>query len=437
MDDDYFREFGIVQVYITEYLQNIYKNIFYNNYCLEEYKKKNVSSLFVGIMNEYDVNIINEHCGDIYLLLNDSDIEYINANNYINNLKENELIQYIYVVSDYYNNVLNNIKKKIIKINNSWINNSWINFPIMTILSFCECFKFMNKIIQLFLEELGWIVNIVEKKNTDLKKILEINKIFKNNYYLIFCPFQIQTYFYDETNNYIIYQFEQYNSDMLSVHYEKMFKDGSIKKCNDNARLLIDYTKINTKKIKDLMGYEPYYLPTPIKYNKIDIDETEKIYDIVFIGSINQRRKNILNNLKKKYKICIPKTFIYEEELYNLYKKTKLLLNIHYFSNPILERPRINEALLSGIRIISEKPCIDDIDVCDDYKDVVDFIEIIEKNDTTELEKCIIKVLDELKNEKICEKRNVLLNQTVQKLESEFKNRLYDIFNINKFIQNY
>lgn len=63
MEYDYFREFGIKQVYISDYLANIHKDIFYNEYQLLKYKNNDKSTLFVGIRDEYDVKIIKNHKG--------------------------------------------------------------------------------------------------------------------------------------------------------------------------------------------------------------------------------------------------------------------------------------------------------------------------------------------------------------------------------------
>jgi hypothetical protein len=55
-------------------------------------------------------------------------------------------------------------------------------------------------------------------------------------------------------------------------------------------------------------------------------------------------------------------------------------LNIHYYENAILERVRLNEMMEYGIKIISEKPCKEDMDICKNYKSI-HFIEIINHYD--------------------------------------------------------
>ncbi len=77
MDPDYFQEFGIKQVYVSKYLEQIHKNIFYDEYNLFEYKNKNLSTLFVGIKDKNDIDVLYNHEKNIYLLLNESDFEII------------------------------------------------------------------------------------------------------------------------------------------------------------------------------------------------------------------------------------------------------------------------------------------------------------------------------------------------------------------------
>jgi hypothetical protein len=119
-------------------------------------------------------------------------------------------------------------------------------------------------------------------------------------------------------------------------------------------------------------------------------NETSYEYDIMFVGSINEKRQNILNKLKEKYKVLIIQN-IYGNELKTWCNKSNICLNIHYYENAILERVRLNEMMEYGIKIISEKPCNDDIDICKKY-DSIHFIEIIENLNLDKLIDTIEKV---------------------------------------------
>jgi hypothetical protein len=447
MDYDYFREYGIKQVYISDYLKDIHKNIFYDDYNLLKYQNKDISTLFVGIRNDNDINKINNHKNNIYLLLNESDVEFSVINSLLKkkdkkhkkSQKINDIEQIINIDKikkvffsfncdkSIFENV--NIEKKI-----EIIGTPEFNSHIMTIIISAKCYLYMNKIMLNNLTKIGWVVNFCDN---NLEKISEIYKNYPNHFFIINCPFLIPDQFYNK-KNYIIYQFEQYNADTLSIHYKEMAENGALEKCYENAFLALDYTKVNILKIKKILGYEPKYLPPPIKYNKI-IYNKEKKYDIIFIGGIgtNKRRKAILNKIKEKYSLYIPPKYIFQDDLLDILKKSKILLNIHFFDNPILERLRLNECMTSGIRIISEKPYVDDMEICHKYKDVVDFIEIIDNEtyDTTELEKCIDGILVELENNELCNKREKILENTIIKLENEFTEKLNEIFDVSNFIE--
>ena len=60
--------------------------------------------------------------------------------------------------------------------------------------------------------------------------------------------------------------------------------------------------------------------------------------------------------------------------------KGKVLLNIHYYDNAILERVRLNEIIPIGIPIVIEKPNIRDMSITSLYKDNVYFIDLIQEN---------------------------------------------------------
>lgn len=217
-------------------------------------------------------------------------MENVVINHIEKKLKENKNLKNIFVTFECENLIYNNdfLKNTIILIDNFKI-----NIPIISIVPSVKCFNFISKNLFYNLKNCGWIVNIIENKN--LLDILEIYKYYTNHYFIFLRPFSIPEQFFELRNKYIIYQFEQYNTELiLSEHYKKMIGNEFFKKCFDNAKLLFDYAQINIKNIKNIFGYELIYLPPLIKsYNTIDYNK-QKIYDLIFIGAMNNRRKNIL-----------------------------------------------------------------------------------------------------------------------------------------------
>jgi len=136
-------------------------------------------------------------------------------------------------------------------------------------------------------------------------------------------------------------------------------------------------------------------------YNDNDNDnDNDKTVDFSFCGSINNSRYDKLKTLisiygNKKDKLVISNNY-WGDDLKQLFKKTKIGLNIHYYSGKtILEVHRIIPLIANKILVISDKS--DDIWYDEKYCKLINFID----NDFT-LE--CLKILQNYNNE-IIEKR--------------------------------
>jgi len=86
-----------------------------------------------------------------------------------------------------------------------------------------------------------------------------------------------------------------------------------------------------------------------------DNKPTSYKYDLIFVGAPNKRRTDVIRELKKKYKVLfLTKTF--NNDLYDKMEQAKIVLNLHYYKDAILETTRINEALFNNKLVISEEP---------------------------------------------------------------------------------
>ena len=177
----------------------------------------------------------------------------------------------------------------------------------------------------------------------------------------------------------------------------------------NNSEISFDYNKDNFKYLENII-----YLPPPVIINN---NQCDKIYDILFIGLVNDltRRKPILENLKRFFKIKI----VYDktgDELTEIINQSKVVLNLHYYDNDtLLEEVRFNEIINSDTHILSELPHID-VDAMKDkyeYEDRVTFINIIEKPNK------IIK-----KSDPIVYELKTLLKKPNKKYEHNFNNDL-------------
>jgi hypothetical protein len=175
---------------------------------------------------------------------------------------------------------------------------------------------------------------------------------------------------------YIILNSEQTESPFLkNKYYIKLLKDNIVFSYSDSI------TKWLEKNIQ-IKIYGSFYFPF-IK----SICNCRREYDVVFVGTISNKRREILDNLKKtslnvycdfEWKHSNP------EDLNNLLNKSKVVLNIPYYNNNSLETHRIIKALSCGCSVISLRSADDELDAV--YEDYIYF--------TSDIFKCVNKYFD-------------------------------------------
>ena len=154
------------------------------------------------------------------------------------------------------------------------------------------------------------------------------------------------------------------NSTYMSIL--KLFKvwDYSI----DNIKWLMNkgITDVGHMIIGKTLAFKNF-IPTLIK----DID-------VLFYGSINRRRKSILNSLKQSGINVIIKSNLWGVERDTFIRRAKIVLNIHFYETAILEVLRIFPVIANNEFIISENSkfpdgnddWVDNIVFCD-YNNIV------------------------------------------------------------------
>jgi hypothetical protein len=279
--------------------------------------------------------------------------------------------------------------------------------PEITIIK-VDCMQYIAQIIKDELIEMGWVCSIISHEN--MNEYIEKNN--PHHYFLFFIATQI-TKNVAMYKRYILYQLEQNVNNKISVNYKKLHESNILKQMYNNASLLIDYCQLNINVTNKYYKNNFKIMNVPAR-NISNTSHKEHLYDIIFIGSMNKRRENIICKLKEKYKVLIVEN-IYGEELKQLCNQSNICLNIHYYENAILERVRLNEMMEYGIKIISEKPCLEDMDICN-YYDSVNFISMIDNLDN----------LDELlfTIEKIKFDENHYTKNNLNQLQSLFKDNI-------------
>lgn len=131
----------------------------------------------------------------------------------------------------------------------------------------------------------------------------------------------------------------------------------------ENSAAIMDYSQTNVRFLqkKGGLSYKQIFW-TPVSnisgysdlYN-LALSETEQQYDVVFYGDIhNVRRKAFLNEIGKRFKLLIVSE-VFGEALYAKLRQAKIVLNIHYYEDALLETTRLYECLSLGLPVISEE----------------------------------------------------------------------------------
>lgn len=194
-----------------------------------------------------------------------------------------------------------------------------------------------------------------------------------NIYFLIYCP-QMQLC---RKNNEItipkdrfyLYQIEQLNLNLFSYQNVDIIYDHII-----NSICTFDYSYQNLDYYSTDSKYKVKILQ-PFIYNKEIYCTREN--DILFIGTINDRRKKILDYIKKKYEVTIVEK-VTGDQLSELIIKSKIIINIHISPNSIFEIFRIHELLPYKTCILTEN--VLDESSLQKYKNYIDIFPIIDNN---------------------------------------------------------
>lgn len=171
---------------------------------------------------------------------------------------------------------------------------------------------------------------------------------------------------------YVAFQLEQSVSS-------RWFTDDYLRRL-ENSFAIFDYSKVNISYLRErgLSLKQVYYLPIgPLEDGSmasLENDTSDPGYDVVFYGDAsNDRRQRYLQELQKVCRVRIVSE-VFGEELYRILAAAKLVVNIHYYPNALLETTRIWESLSLGKLIVSERSS--DMSEHQDLVGIVDFVDI-------------------------------------------------------------
>ena len=274
------------------------------------------------------------------------------------------------------------------------------------------------------------IVSLISDQHFDL-----INQ--DNNSFILLLAFQS---FYNspiknkllkmKKNKYILYQLEQINN---VTKYNNNIND-ELEIFMNNALYVLEYNMSNYNILNSKIN--KVFVGVPIvESNKII---QRKNIDILFYGNINNYRKNILDNLSEEYNITIlEKSF--GNELKEYIMRSKIILNIHYYSEALLELCRIHEAIPYKCKIISEITT-DDLKLCEKYKDFCTFVDFTNINEVVNIIDLELENYENINFDSIIGKNFSLYNENFEKFTKKIKNyHLFskDLLNIKNSSFNY
>ena len=240
--------------------------------------------------------------------------------------------------------------------------------------------------VYIFTTKFGYYISsviqyLLSKNNISSEIVYEINLKNENLYIITFAQ-KVKKF----PKNYIIYQLEQKD---ISKWIDKKYELAIL-----FSKRTLDYSQSNIDKFPEIIQKKMIYYPIPIiPYSYLNNISVHFIptNNILFYGSMNKNRRKKLNYLNRK---LYPKYFIkilknkYGKDLFAEILNSKIILNIHFYKDAILETYRINEVLSCGRIVISEKPNMIDIENYNLYKDKITFIDNI-----NDMAHCIINIL--------------------------------------------
>ncbi len=143
--------------------------------------------------------------------------------------------------------------------------------------------------------------------------------------------------------NYIVYQCEQFSSNWFTERYWNIMR---------GAKQVWEYSENGFKNYDQSFEGKLFHVPAGI----VDgLRNERKDIPVLFYGALNDHRNDIINKLKERGINVVVESNSFNNEIINMLKRTRVVLNIHYYENGYLETFRINEALAHGCAVVSEK----------------------------------------------------------------------------------
>lgn len=171
---------------------------------------------------------------------------------------------------------------------------------------------------------------------------------FPHDLYVVICPQIFRKLPPGEKR--IAYQMEQsVSSRWFTRQYFDILK---------NSLAVLEYSLVNVDFLarKAIAYPHVHYLPVGATPNYgITNPHAEKCCDVLFYGDSNSspRRQRMLAELKQRFDVRVVNE-VFGEDMIAAIRQAKVVINLHYYENALLEMPRIQECLSLGVPVVSE-----------------------------------------------------------------------------------
>ena len=207
------------------------------------------------------------------------------------------------------------------------------------------------------------IKKALKQISIDSEITTEEPKIYDKYLYIVICPQKFERM----PEFYISFQMEQATSALC-------IDDDYLGKLN-NSYAIFDYSTQNIYSFKTYSNLDNLFFYLPIDSLPIVDSPSEPYeYDVVFYGDTESpRREKILYQLQKRFNVKIIKD-LFSEELERELRKAKVVININYYDDSLLETVRIYEVLSVGKSVIVSERSNDDAEE-KKLEGIVDFVD--------------------------------------------------------------
>ena len=188
------------------------------------------------------------------------------------------------------------------------------------------------------LREHGWGVSVVTQEPES----------FDAHFYIVICPQMFRRLPPPERR--FLYQMEQsVSTRWFTKEYMHMLL---------HSRAVLDYALVNFEYLEknDVIFPHTHYLPVGADpdYGKA-LGPQAKVYDVLFYGDAasSPRRRKLLAALEERFSVhrC---SEVFGDEMRREIMRSRVVINLHYYENALLEMPRVQECLSLGVPVVSE-----------------------------------------------------------------------------------